>query len=167
MSLHEISDDREANSDHDDARPGDASTVGREAHDRASGPDRHSSPSNGGPDGKTRADIGASDDNEKSESAAVDGAAEAVAAERFASGAVSGEPLGSVVASTGGATESERTGRWIGMQSRMGPKQPERRPPRSPGAVSDIVRVRSPDGDEGTDRHDPAWAQPSGYLAPR
>jgi len=169
MSLHEIADGQESNSDHDDARFGGPSTNGREAESHPSERDGHSSPSNGGPNGRSGTDTETPDTDreDRERESRGDRGDDAVSFERVPTATRSGELIDSVFVSVGDRIDSRRTTRCIGMQSRMGPRRPEGQSSQSTGAVSDIARQRSLDGDDDADGDDPTCAQPSGYLALR
>jgi hypothetical protein len=172
MSLHEISGERDPNRESNDSRQGDANRNGRDGRDDGSGADGHRSPSNGGPNREVSADAAPadSDTGEQVTAIAVDGRnSEPPEAERGSAGAALAEtvvPIHSPAAERSSPTSDRAV---VGMQSRMGRSPAAGPSPHFCGAASDLVRLRSSGGDGRPDSagHDPASAQPSGYLATR
>jgi len=172
MSLHEISGERDPNRESNDSRQSDANRNGRDGRDDGSEADGHRSPSNGGPNRDVSADAAPadSDTGEQVTAIAVDGRnSERPEAERDSAGTTLAETVVSIYApaTERSSPKSDRT--VVGMQSRMGRSPAERPSPHFCGAASDLVRLRSSSGDGNPDSagHDPASAQPSGYLAAR
>jgi len=172
MSLHEISGGRDSNREPNDSRRSDANTASQSGGDGDQEADGHHSPSNGGPSQEVPAEA-AQDESDTGEQvtaiAVSDRESERIDTEHVTASAVLSETVVSVYTLAVERSSPTPDREVIGMQSQMGRSSTERSSSHYCGAASDLVRLRSSTGDGNADDtgHDPACAQPSGYLAAR